>query len=204
MARTLTHKVVYRADGDTSELYDLSADPKELKNLWDSEEPSLVSAKKTLLGEMLQWYQETSDTTDWQVQTGRGAPKMGECKRSLEPFAYTSDKHIGETSITRPFFLRDGWLPGQPYGAQRHPRTRGQAPELCVLLSRYDRGRVMRRRVREPCDRDAFHGRVGKGGHALQAGARAAHAMRTLQTQQNPGARTKKKHRLHRARNNNH
>jgi arylsulfatase A-like enzyme len=75
MARTLTHKLVYRAEGDLSELYDLSKDPRELKNLWNSED--VASVQKHLLGEMLQWYQETSDTTDWQVKTGRGAPKMG-------------------------------------------------------------------------------------------------------------------------------
>lgn len=75
MARTLTHKLVYRADGDSSELYDLTTDPKELVNLYDA--PAVAEVQKQLLGEMLQWYQETSDTTDWQVKTGRGAPKMG-------------------------------------------------------------------------------------------------------------------------------
>lgn len=75
MARTLTHKLVYRAEGDVSEFYDLVHDPKELNNLWNT--AGVASVQAHLLGEMLQWYQETSDTTDWQVKTGRGAPKMG-------------------------------------------------------------------------------------------------------------------------------
>ena len=75
MARTLTSKLVYRADGDVSEFYDLTNDPKEITNLWGT--PAVAQRQKELLGEMLQWYQETSDTTDWQVHTGRGAPQMG-------------------------------------------------------------------------------------------------------------------------------
>eukprot|EP01043_Picozoa_sp_COSAG02_P010351 COSAG02_NODE_362_length_23815_cov_27.096981_14_plen_187_part_00 len=107
MARTLTHKVVYRANGDTSELYDLSADPQELRNLWDTEEPSLVSAKKHLLGEMLQWYQETSDTIDWQVQTGRGAPKMGTDGYPVNPMVPNGTRAPGDKRPNFVFYFPD-------------------------------------------------------------------------------------------------
>ena len=81
MARTATHKLVYRADGDASELYDLIHDPKELVNLYDA--PPVAAVQKNLLGGMLQWYQETSDTTDWQVKTG------AVCNLSTRPGAFS-------------------------------------------------------------------------------------------------------------------
>ena len=77
MAKTLKHKLVYRPR-EVSEFYDLTKDPRELTNLWNSSDldAAALSAKKELLGGLLTWFVETSDTTDWQVKTGRGAAKM--------------------------------------------------------------------------------------------------------------------------------
>jgi hypothetical protein len=82
MARTLSHKLVYRPD-EVSEFYDLAKDPKELVNLFG--DASVAGVQKRMLGDMLQWYLETSDTTDWQLKTGRGAPPMPKPNPPLIP-----------------------------------------------------------------------------------------------------------------------
>ncbi len=60
MARTLTHKLVYRPR-EVSEFYDLTADPRELTNLWGHE--SVAAVQQEMLDGLLRWYQETTDVT---------------------------------------------------------------------------------------------------------------------------------------------
>jgi choline-sulfatase len=60
MARTLSHKIVYRPDG-VSEFYDLAKDPRELTNLWN--DPAVAAVQHGMLTDLLQWYQETTDVT---------------------------------------------------------------------------------------------------------------------------------------------
>ena len=105
MARTLTHKLVYRADGEASELYDLTRDPKELANIYDS--PAVAAVQKKLLGEMLQWFQETSDTTDWQVKTGRGAPAMGTHGYPVAPLLPKGGRAPGDKRPNFVFYFPD-------------------------------------------------------------------------------------------------
>jgi arylsulfatase A-like enzyme len=63
MARTTTHKLIYRPDG-LSELYDLQADPHELTNRY--EDSALAPARSALERELLDWYVQTADTTPFQ------------------------------------------------------------------------------------------------------------------------------------------
>jgi hypothetical protein len=60
MARTLTHKLVFRPR-EVSEFYDLAADPRELTNLWGHE--SVAAVQQEMLDGLLRWYQETTDVT---------------------------------------------------------------------------------------------------------------------------------------------
>lgn len=80
MARSMSHKLVYRPNG-ISELYDLEKDPRELVNIYNSDIGSdssspIGSITDSLMAGMRQWFLETSDSTDWQVKTGRSAPQM--------------------------------------------------------------------------------------------------------------------------------
>ena len=67
--RNLTHKLVYRSDptdaDHSSELYDLVADPYELRNLYA--EPSAALLRAELKEQILQWLVQTSDITPWSV-----------------------------------------------------------------------------------------------------------------------------------------
>jgi hypothetical protein len=74
-------------------------------NLYDS--PSVVEVQKQLLGEMLQWYQETSDTTDWQVKTGRGAPKMGTLGYPVNPILPKGGRAPGDKRPNFVFYFPD-------------------------------------------------------------------------------------------------
>lgn len=65
MIRTLTHKLVRRTN-DTDELYDLVADPLELKNVYD--DPHYTDIKLKLENQMLDWYIHTSDVVPFERQ----------------------------------------------------------------------------------------------------------------------------------------
>ena len=58
MAKTLTHKLVFRPR-EVSEFYDLVKDPRTLTNLWGK--PEVGGAQQTMLDGLLKWYQETTD-----------------------------------------------------------------------------------------------------------------------------------------------
>ena len=60
MARTLKFKLVYRPR-EVSEFYDLTADPKELSNLWGSDSVKDVQAQ--MMSDLVKWYLETTDVT---------------------------------------------------------------------------------------------------------------------------------------------
>lgn len=60
MMRNLTHKLVYRARGE-SELYDYAADPRELTNLFHQEDYKAL--RESMTSSLLDWLVETSDVT---------------------------------------------------------------------------------------------------------------------------------------------
>ena len=53
MMRSATHKAVYYIGQEAGELYDLTADPHELDNLWN--EPAHAAQKATLINQLLAW-----------------------------------------------------------------------------------------------------------------------------------------------------
>jgi arylsulfatase A-like enzyme len=65
--RTLTHKLVVRTDPTAhdhySELYDLTADPRELTNLYG--EPHMSGVQARLRERLFLWMMHTSDATPW-------------------------------------------------------------------------------------------------------------------------------------------
>ncbi|MFW5780383.1 MAG: sulfatase/phosphatase domain-containing protein, partial [Bacillota bacterium] len=60
MARTLTHKLIYRSQG-TNELYDMKNDPNELINLYYKDD--IKKIRDSLEKKLLKWYLDTSDVT---------------------------------------------------------------------------------------------------------------------------------------------
>ena len=62
MMRTATHKLIYRPTG-VSELYDLAADPRELRNLHGAPEHREIQAN--LERRLLDWYVQTADVTPY-------------------------------------------------------------------------------------------------------------------------------------------
>jgi arylsulfatase A-like enzyme len=70
MLRTLTHKLIVRP-GDVSELYDLTADPQELHNVYG--QPAYAPIQRQLEHRMLEWYVHTSDVVPFDRQP-RGFP----------------------------------------------------------------------------------------------------------------------------------
>ena len=74
--RTLTHKLVVRSDPTApdhhSELYDLVADPRELRNVYG--DPRYADATAELQQELFQWLMWTSDATPWH-EDPRGLPR---------------------------------------------------------------------------------------------------------------------------------
>ena len=82
MIRNRTIKLAYRPNGK-SEMYDLLKDSQESQNVWD--DADYGGYKADLLGRLRSWFLETSDTTDFQLKTGRGAPAMPGPKRPLVP-----------------------------------------------------------------------------------------------------------------------
>jgi choline-sulfatase len=58
MVRTRSHKLVRRPLG-VSELYDLQADPRELRNVYG--DPAYATEQRALEGRLLEWYVHTSD-----------------------------------------------------------------------------------------------------------------------------------------------
>lgn len=71
MIRTATHKLIHRAHGQ-SELYDLVADPRELRNLHG--QPPAAAVQQALERRMLDWYVETADVTPL-AEDPRGLPR---------------------------------------------------------------------------------------------------------------------------------
>ncbi len=71
--RNSTLKMVYRArgTGSVSELYDLEADPRQMRNVWGV--PAYAAAQAELLAAMLDWFVLTGDVTD-SVYDPRGLP----------------------------------------------------------------------------------------------------------------------------------
>lgn len=70
MIRTLRHKLIRRNEG-VSELYDLTSDPRELKNVYGTTGYDQVRA--SLEQRLLDWYIHTSDTVPWD-ENERGLP----------------------------------------------------------------------------------------------------------------------------------
>ena len=70
MLRTLTHKLVRRTHG-VNELYDLTEDPRELRNVYD--DPAHATVRAELEARMLEWYIGTADVTPWD-ENPRGLP----------------------------------------------------------------------------------------------------------------------------------
>jgi arylsulfatase A-like enzyme len=64
MLRTGHHKLVYRPTGVT-ELYDLQADPRELRNL--ASDPAWAGLRQALEAEMLHWLVQTSDVVPYEI-----------------------------------------------------------------------------------------------------------------------------------------
>jgi hypothetical protein len=75
--RSLTHKLVLRTDpldhDHHSELYDLQADPLEMRNVYGAKEHAAVQANLT--ARVLRWMITTSDVTRWELDPrGGGYP----------------------------------------------------------------------------------------------------------------------------------
>ncbi len=73
MVRTSTHKLIHRTL-DACELYDLRADPRELRNLHGS--PETAEVQRGLEERLLGFYVRTADVTPWD-EDPRGLPKGG-------------------------------------------------------------------------------------------------------------------------------
>lgn len=82
--RTLTHKLVLRSDPTApdrcSELYDLSADPQELNNLYNNSTYASVQAE--LEHKIFQWMLWTSDVTPWKLDPRGGHWTPSSTKKS--------------------------------------------------------------------------------------------------------------------------
>ncbi len=70
MIRTLEWKLVRRPD-EVSELYDLTADPRELRNVYP--EPAYRKVRERLERQLLDWLVQTSDVVPWD-EDSRGLP----------------------------------------------------------------------------------------------------------------------------------
>jgi choline-sulfatase len=68
--RTRTHRLVRRPQG-VSELYDLEADSRELRNVYD--DPAYASVQRDLERRMLDWYVHTADVVPFREHP-RGVP----------------------------------------------------------------------------------------------------------------------------------
>lgn len=61
--RTMTHKLIRRTTGE-HELYDLTNDPGETRNVYS--DPQHAGVRDQLVGRMLDWYVHTADVTPWE------------------------------------------------------------------------------------------------------------------------------------------
>ncbi len=61
MVRSATHKLVHFKDMSCGQLFDLVADPREKRNLWD--DPAAAAVKNELLNVMLNWHVESAVRT---------------------------------------------------------------------------------------------------------------------------------------------
>ncbi|MFW6132585.1 MAG: sulfatase-like hydrolase/transferase [Planctomycetota bacterium] len=75
MIRTRTHKLVRRPLG-VSELYDLTSDPQELRNVHD--EASYAPVRSELQERMLDWYVHTSDVVPFDADPRGVTPEVAE------------------------------------------------------------------------------------------------------------------------------
>jgi len=71
MVRTQTHKLIHRTEGQC-ELYDLVADPRELRNLHGR--PEVAQIQLELEKRLLNWYVDTADVTPFE-EDPRGLPR---------------------------------------------------------------------------------------------------------------------------------
>ena len=86
MVRNATAKLVYRPTG-VSELYDLTADPRETRNLFaHSAPPTVVALRQALLAHLLDWSVLTSDVTP-SFTDGRKIPKSSYAVNPADPWA---------------------------------------------------------------------------------------------------------------------
>ncbi|MEF2071372.1 sulfatase family protein [Consotaella aegiceratis] len=68
MIRDHRWKLVHFVDSDEGQLFDLEADPREVRNLWD--EPSHQGQKNLMIDEILRWRTRTAlDSQNWRPQT---------------------------------------------------------------------------------------------------------------------------------------
>ncbi|KFB11454.1 sulfatase family protein [Nitratireductor basaltis] len=58
MVRSRSHKLVHFAGKEFGQLFDLDADPKEKRNLWD--DPAYAAVKQELKEQMLEWYVQST------------------------------------------------------------------------------------------------------------------------------------------------
>lgn len=66
MVRDERFKLVEFIDSDQGQLFDLHADPDELTNLWDAEDPASRATKRRLLDDVARWRARSAlQTADW-------------------------------------------------------------------------------------------------------------------------------------------
>ncbi|MFW5745741.1 MAG: sulfatase-like hydrolase/transferase [Spirochaetota bacterium] len=73
MIRTMTHKLVRRAESGEHELYDLTADPQEMHNRYG--DPAYAEVQRELETRMLDWYVRTSDVTPFDTDPRQMPPE---------------------------------------------------------------------------------------------------------------------------------
>ena len=100
-------------------MYDLLKDSQESTNVWG--DADYAGYKVDLLGRLRSWFLETSDTTDFQLETGRGAPAMPGPKRPL--FPPNGSRKAGDTRPNIVFYFPDETR-AESLGTFGHPITK--------------------------------------------------------------------------------
>lgn len=118
MVRSAAFKLVLRPDGQ-SEFYDLGADPRELKNVWGSDQ--FAEEKNGLMDDLRVFFLKTSDTNDWQLTTGRGA---GRLPRPRPPLLPEGKRAPGDKRPNFVFYFPDTIRAESLGGAYGHPITK--------------------------------------------------------------------------------
>jgi arylsulfatase A-like enzyme len=93
--RTETMKLVYYANRDYGELYDLGKDPKELENLWG--DSSCSDVKNELIRKLLDW---SVFSTDRKFREWDAATNKGEYTGYLQKYADTSEQYLPRSKRT--------------------------------------------------------------------------------------------------------